>query len=142
MKEFNHQDIWRLHGTDFLVTVVRTTVDVSPEYNFDNLGSNRWAVYAYIYPKHTCFAGFDDSGMFQDAARALHFHGGPSFLQFHFDKAGKKQSVQVGADYNHLYDEEYSYYATKDDAFRVFDDAVQLYAYLQKMQEIAKDLIK
>lgn len=137
MKEFNHQDIWRLRGSGFLVTVVRTTVDISPEYNFDNLGPNRWAVYAYIYPKHTCFAGFDDSGIWQEAAMALHFHGGPSFFQFNYDKTGEKQSVQVGADYNHLYDEEFSHYATKDEAAEVFDDATQLYAYLQKMQELS-----
>lgn len=139
MKEFNHQDIWRLRGDNFLVTVVRTIVDVPPEYNFDNLGPNRWAVYAYIYPNHACFSRFDDSGMHQDASRALHFHGGPSFFQFHYDKTGAKQSIQVGADYNHLYDEEYSHYATKDDAAEVFDDAVQLYAYLQKMQELSKE---
>ena len=137
MTEFNHQDIWRLRGSKHLVTVVRSTFIIPHEFNYERLGVNRWAVYAYIYPKHTCFAGFDDSGMLQDAAIALHFHGGPSFLQFHYDKTGEKQSVQVGADYNHLYDEEFSHYATKDEAAEVFDDAVQLYAYLQKMQELA-----
>lgn len=132
MKKFDHKDEWRLSGNNFLVTVTRHTVNILPEYNFDNLGPNRWAVYAYIYPTHQLFSLFNESGIYQDASRVLPLHAGPSFLKFHYDKHGTKLSVQVGADYNHLYDEEFSNYVTKDEAYAVFADAIELFEHLSK----------
>ena len=132
MKEFDHKDEWRLSGNNFLVTVTRHTVNIPEEYNFNILGQNRWAVYAYIYPEHKLFTLFDESVIYQDASRDLPLHAGPSFLKFHYDKHGEKLSVQVGTDYNHLYDDQFSYYVTKDEASKVFNDAIELFEHLSK----------
>jgi hypothetical protein len=132
MKEFSHKDEWRMSGADFLVTVTRHSVNILPEYNYDNLGPNRWAVYAYIYPTHKLFTKFNGSDIFQDATSELPLHGGPSFLKFNYDSTGVKQSVQVGADYNHLWDDIFSHYKTKNDAPEVFVDAIKLFEYLSK----------
>ena len=39
-------------------------------------------------------------------------------------------SIQVGADYNHLWDAHYTYLATADEANSVFVDAEELFAWL------------
>jgi len=124
MRTWDHKDEWHLSGIHFLVTVRRHSQSTD-EY----LGPNRWAVYAFIYPKHPYFCEFSGGQMWQDAAIAMPLHGGPSLLEYPMHK-GEITSVKIGSDYNHLHDEEFSHYATKDDAAHVFGDAETLHAWL------------
>lgn len=132
MKTWSHKDEWKMPGKGFLVVVSRHSVETTPSDAYDNCGTNRWAVYAYIYPTHPRFEKFVGSDMWQVAATELPLHSGPSFLRFHLDENGNKTSVQIGADYNHLHDDEFTYFETKEDAYQVFNDAEKLHEFLEQ----------
>lgn len=100
-----------------------------PETVQVRLGDHRWCVYAYIYPKHLLFKEFEGPSMFQDAANKLPLHCGASFLKYHRSEEGVT-SVQVGADYSHLHDDHFTYYATMEEASEVFRDAHELANFL------------
>ena len=127
-ENWDHKDEWRRRGKDFLVSISRHNGYASMD---EGRGLNRWAVYAYIYPKHPLFKTFVGDDMFQDAAQKLPLHGGVSFLEWHH-KDGVPCSVQVGADYDHLHDQNFTHYATAEEAQEVFIDANHLFNYLQE----------
>lgn len=135
MTGWDHKDLWRRFGRNFMVEVSRHTVELREESSgcFDAEGPHRWAVYAYIYPKHQHFMAFNGDAMHQDAAAMLHFHGGPSLLRRHFAADGSTTSVQVGADYNHLHDWRYTQMETANDAQSVFSDAAELFEQLDTL---------
>lgn len=124
---WRHVDVWHRKGKDFLIEIRRHSAHVA---EFESEGPNRWCVYAYIYPKHPHFAAFSGSSIFQDAGAQLHFHRGPSYLEYPMYE-GKVTSVKVGADYHHLHDERFTHYVTAADAREVFDDAEELFLQLQ-----------
>lgn len=68
--------------------------------------------------------------MFQNATEKMPLHCGCSFLQYHKRENGDIGSVQVGADYNHLGDEQFTHMATIADAHAVFSNAEELFDYL------------
>lgn len=125
--DWKRKEIWARRGNGFCVEVSRH--EVSPD-QFQERGVHRWCVYAYLYPPHPHFANFSGNDMWQDSADILPLHSGPSFLRWHRDDDGKPTSVQVGADYNHLHDADYTFYETADDARSVFNDADQLFDWL------------
>jgi hypothetical protein len=129
--KWSHKDEWHQSGEHFLV-VVKHYTETPNKYSHD--GPHRWNVYAYIYPKHRLFETFKGPEMWQPAATELPLHGGPSLLRWHLGDDGKPTSVQVGADYYHLHDEEFSYYATPSDASEVFNDADKLFQHLSKVE--------
>jgi hypothetical protein len=124
---WNHKDIWLRHGNGFCIEVSRHSV----ERSMIGQGIHRWCVYAYIYPTHPRYKRFDDSGFWQDAATELPLHAGATLLRFHASNTGERDSVQVGADYNHLGDDHFTHYATANDAMSVFLDAADLAAFLE-----------
>lgn len=133
---WKHKDIWRFTDEKtFTVEVSRHQVEVPEGGCYDSDLGHRWCVYAYIYPTHPHFEKFDDSDrMWQDAASAMPFHGGPSYLHRHMKmKDGKPVpvSIQVGADYNHDGDWQHTRNATQEDAHEVFADAERLVNWLQ-----------
>lgn len=132
---WDHKDVWRRRGNDFLVEVTRHSVTTSEIDPYD--GPNRWAVYAYIYPKHPHFAAFDGPRMWQDASAQLHLHGGCSLLEYPMYE-GKVTSAKVGADYHHLHDDRFTHYSTPEEAYEVFADAEELFEQLQTRAAIAK----
>lgn len=133
LTKWEHKDEWHQRGEHFLVAVKHYTVEPSP---FDpDMGPHRWNVYAYIYPKHRWFSEFSGPEMYQPATRKLYLHAGPSFLRWHYNDDGTPASVQVGSDYAHLHDDQFSHYATPEDAAEVFLDAEQLVAYLTPPSE-------
>lgn len=124
---WNKAELWTRRTDRFCVEVRRHT---EPPCAYTNTGPNRWFVYAYIYQTHAHFAKFDGSDMWQGASIALPLHGGPSMLRWHYDANGDPTSVQVGADYNHLGDERYTFFDNAEQAFQVFRDASDLYEWL------------
>lgn len=138
MSNWEHKDLWKRYGKDFMVEVSRHQVGVFQEAErWSEEGPHRWCVYAYIYPKHPHFAKFSGPEMFQDAACSLPLHCGPSFLRWHYADDGKPTSVQVGCDYNHLHDSQYTRMATKEEAQAVFNDAEKLFDWLAPSKELA-----
>jgi hypothetical protein len=128
--DWRHADSWKREGKNFLVKVNRHS-ERKPDDEYSYEGPHRWCVYAYIYPKHPRFALFDGSEMWQPASTALPMHGGPSLLRKHYDDEGKVLSVEVGCDYHHLHDDRYTHMENADQAVGVFNDAEDLYDFLQ-----------
>jgi len=129
---WDHKDEWRRHGKDFLIVVSRHNGTAEPY----GKGPNRWAVYAYIYPKHLHFAAFNGPHMWQEATGVMPLHGGASLLEYPMYE-GKVTSVKVGADYDHLHDERFSHLGTMEEAYEVFGDAEELFAWLQARGQTA-----
>lgn len=125
--QWKKQEIWARRSKNFLVQVSHTVVPAEPME-----GPNRWCVYAYIYPDHPHFKNFSGSDMWQGAASIMPGHSYPSLLRNHCDEAGKKLSVQVGFDYNHLHDELFRLMETPEEANVVFSDAERLRDWLEK----------
>lgn len=124
---WERKEEWRTRGETFCVTVEHRTEAVS--HSFGDEGPHRWCVYAYLYPTHPRFSTFDGDSLWQGAIDGAPLHGGCTFLRYHQHK-DKVASVQVGADYHHLRDEEYTHMATKDEAGPVFADAEELVGWL------------
>lgn len=132
--QWDHKDAWRRRGNGFQVEIVRHTERPSSFSPYE--GPNRWCVYAYIYPKHPHFANFQGPNMWQDAATQLHFHSGPSLLEYPMYE-GKVTCVKVGADYHHLGDDCFTHYSTPADAYEVFADADELFEQLETRAAVA-----
>jgi hypothetical protein len=130
-KNWIHKDIWTRREKSFCVQVSRHEVS---SYPFEELGPNRWCIYAYIYPSHSYFLKFKGTDLWQEATLTMPLHGGCSFLEW---KEHDKQitSIQVGADYNHLHDRDYTFFATKEEAVSVFIDAEELIEWLERRGE-------
>jgi len=123
---WSKRDEWKLRGKDFMIVVSRHEESSCLSYE----GDNRWCVYAYIYPKHPHFSEFSGPSCWQDAANAMPLHGGATLLDYPA-RDGSITSVHIGADYNHLHDDSFTFYATKKDAYEVFNDAGELFDWLQ-----------
>lgn len=122
---WDHKDQWRKHGKDFLIVVERFNALSEPYGD----GPNRWCVHAYIYTKHPHFAAFEGPHMWQEATSVMPLHGGASLLEYPMYE-GKVTCAKVGADYHHLHDN-FTHFATKDEAAEVFADADRLFDWLQ-----------
>ena len=131
--EWTRAETWTRRGKGFIVQVNRHEVQLPDSYLGE--GKRRWFVYAYIYPRHPHFLAFSGDDMWQDAATVMPMHGGPTLLRWHCGTDGKPTSVQVGADYNHLHDNCYTFFETTDDAWMVFRDADELFEWLLKKRE-------
>lgn len=133
MSDWEQSSTWSKRGNNFLVQIVlsaraRSEVDIAM-----GDGPSMWNIYAYIYPKHFLFDGFDaDGGMWQDSIDALELHGGASYFRAHRDRGDDERSLkitsfQVGCDYNHLHDSSYTMMGNdyldsfKHDAEKLFD---------------------
>jgi len=125
VSEWEHKDVWIQRRLTFAVEVSRHSVGEE----------NKWAVYVYIYPPHSLFATIDHkAGMFQSTCNALPLHGGCSFFRRHLnpEKPTETTSYQIGADYDHYWDEgRFRDVATKDEAREVFDDAEELIRHME-----------
>jgi hypothetical protein len=142
MKEWDAKRKWWMRGTGFLVEVSHHTVKVDEPACYDSEGPNRWCVYAYIYPKHSRFGDFELDTMWQEAIGMMPLHACCSFLDHMIgfsDKDGNVdlQAIKVGADYNHLGDNGFTRADPDDDSWerkQVFDDAQELFDYLQRTE--------
>lgn len=131
-------EVWTRRTDHFCVEVRRHT---EPQCAYTNTGPNRWFVYAYIYPTHAHFAKFDGGDIWQEASIALPLHAGASMLRWHYDANGNPTSVQVGADYNHLGDERYTFFDNAEQAIQVFRDARDLYEWLNSPAPAVDSLV-
>lgn len=127
MDNWKKKELWKRDGRDFCVEVSRHEA-----LEGLGLGPNRWAVYCYIYPQHPHFKEFNGPSIWQEATEVLPLHGGCTFLRYHIadDKHRSVTSIQVGADYNRLHDEGYTFCDDPGSAYQVFRDADELYGWL------------
>lgn len=125
---WNHKDEWRRNGNGFMVSVSRHHIDSGED-------ANRWCVYAYVYPRHRIFEHMDktDDACVLSGCAGLSCHSYVSFYKAHRDASGEVKSIQIGWDYNHDGDYQYTTYSTPDDAHMVFWDAGELFKQLEEM---------
>ncbi|HET8686574.1 MAG TPA: hypothetical protein VFM18_07910 [Methanosarcina sp.] len=128
MDNWKQSELWRRHGRGFVIEVNHFTVSTF----YPTEGEHRWCVYAYIYPKHRHFKNFNGNEMWQDAASMMPMHGGPTFFKWHRNNDGEITSVQVGCDYNHIYDDSYTFCKNAGEAYSVFLDADDLFTWLDE----------
>jgi len=121
-RDWTHTNHWWLRGDRFLIEVAT--------FPGDQIGPNRWNVYAYIYPGHSWLEEFHGGRICQPATTALPLHNGPSYLKYHHDEYGDLRSIQVGSDYSHDSDGRFGHASTPEDAWEVFRDAEELYDFL------------
>lgn len=132
---YRKSENWKREGKGFMVMVNHYTEPQREEAAcFDSEGPHRWCVYAYVYPSHPHFAAFDGTEtMWQGAATMMPGHSYPSFLRIHTKQPDNAVcSYQVGWDYNHHGDWEYTRLANEHEAFGVFADADQLFDWLRQ----------
>lgn len=130
--EFRKSELFTLDGVGFIVQVKHWVEPSFEGMEVFNDGRNRWAIYAYIYPKHKMFDDIKaDGGMWQDAFDELPLHGGCSYFRRHIDaESGKTTSYQLGCDYDHDGDDVFTYMKDEQDAWAVMEDARLLFKKL------------
>ena len=129
--EFNnqlkHADEWTIRGLNYCVVVRRHIVEP-----FGGDGPNRWCVYAYAYPQHRLFmAMLQQESSYLEPYASMPLHGGCSLRQVHMGTFAVS-SIQVGSDYNHLHDRAFTWMATREEAFEVFQDAFNLWNHFHE----------
>lgn len=131
--DWNRYEAWTRRFSDFTVEVKhRIGARRSGGGYFNDNGGHDWFVYAYLYPNHPRFADFKlDGTMNQSAVGDFPLHYGCTFFQAHRD-GERVASIQVGADYNHLHDEHFSFIESAEDAVEVFGDAERLIEFLNR----------
>ncbi len=127
---WQHKDEWKHVGNSYAVVVSRHTTETDHRLE----GPHRWAVYAYIYPAHPHFAKFNGPDFHQPATDCMPGHSYVSYLRTHRNDNGDACSIQVGWDYNHLHDTEFTHCADKGSASAVFRDAEELVQWLEERQ--------
>ena len=131
MSEWDQSHAWQRRGKGFLIQIKHSTRTRSEIDIAMGEGVNIWNIYVYIYPNHSLFDSFDiDGGMWQEAASSLIMHGSPSYFTAHkadLSDVNKITAFQIGCDYNHLHDENYTFMdvdqidSFKRDAGRLFN---------------------
>lgn len=127
---WDKKDLWRLSGSHFLIEVSRHTVINTLSID-THKGPHRWCVYAYIYPQHPHFKRITGDNIFQEATLELPLHWLPSLLRYHYNSAGDITSVQIGADYDHIEDIEFTWMKDEIEANECFEDAEHLFEWLE-----------
>jgi hypothetical protein len=123
-------ECWRRFSqAGFTVEVYHWTEEQSACID-DSEGNQRWAVYAYIYPRHPRFALFSGEYLCQPATVDLPLHGGCTYLSIKQNQGKEPHCVKVGADYHHLHDDRFTFMETESDASQVFMDAEALFCFL------------
>lgn len=117
---------WKKTGTNFVVVVSRYE-----SYENEYTGKYRWCVYGYIYPDHPHFKKFEGDDLYQDAAKEMPLPAGATSIRYHFGDHSDVTSIQIGADYHHINDNRFTFYYTKEEAATVFDDAGELFEWLE-----------
>jgi len=131
---WDKKELWRRRGGDFLVEVSRHYVEPTPHIpsEYDRPG-HRWAVYAYIYPGYPLFDSIHAVSLTYGASILrinsldMPMHSGPSLVRLHWDENQQVTSIQIGADYNHEYDD---FYRQSEYCQNVFNDAEKLFEWL------------
>jgi len=90
-----------------------------------------WNVYCYIYPKHSLFNKLEKEDMFDCPIE--NFHCGCTYAKWYRNEKGEVTCKSYGCDYNHLYDERFTFIENSERATQVFCDAEALFKELEVM---------
>jgi hypothetical protein len=122
MKDFKKSESWVKRGDHYTVEVKR----------WESPMGNHWNVYANIFPDHPIYEDLE-------AQEELPLHWGLSYWvrkSFadvkRFDWTRDAETITIGSDYAHLYDERFERFSTPEEAHEVFNDAEELFLALNQ----------
>lgn len=128
---WNHKDVWTHRERTFSVEVSRHLGGFGVD------APNSWCVYLHIYKNFPGFERFNlDGGMSDQPYFDVHSY--QSLFKVNRDESNSVVSCTLGWDYCHDGDYDFATAATKDDAYRVFRDAVSLIKEAKEFADIAK----
>lgn len=130
MKGWSQSETWARDGKN-----LRVEVKHWKGYS----GTNKWNVYAYIFPGHPWFSIMDDSLKTYDQPFPFDFHGGITYRKEFRSKGGEIYCWQVGDDWMHYGDEYYEGVDKAEDAFGPFSEAEALYEALEEAMKGAEN---
>jgi hypothetical protein len=126
-ERLKHAEEWTIRGLNYSVVIRRHSVEPS-----GGDGPYRWCVYAYAYPMHRLFPAMHQQlCTWKEPYASMPLHGGCSLRRVHMGVFAV-ESIQVGADYNHLHDTAYTWMETREDAAPVFCDAFNLWNHFHE----------
>ena len=135
MENYSHTDLYSRKRQTFTVEVSRHTVKEDSENRW---GKNRWCVYIYIYKQHPLWEYLNNDKTENPIwIYNLPGHGDISYYKVWKDDTLDVTSYQLGWDYAHEWDMNYSHYDTAEEANSVFLDAQRLYEVLNKSDVIS-----
>jgi len=100
------------------------TLDVKHWVSGDD---NKWNVYVYFYPE---FPNFEDLKEELMTPLPIEFNWGNTYCIWNRNEKGEVFSKCYGSDYQHIHQERFAGFSTKDDAFEVFNDAEEYWTIL------------
>ena len=134
IEDFSHEDVWKTNGKNFSINIVRWTSKEQSMFD-QELGENKWNIYANIYKKHPAFPLIGES--IYDVPEEIEtlFHCGCTFNMWFYNNKSEPCSKKIGCDYSHLGDEKFSFMTDREDAKEVFEDAIYLFNKLEEMEK-------
>jgi len=129
--DFSKREEWHRMCKD--ARVVIRHMEISSDMDLcDGRGPHRWYVYAYVYNLHHLFPLLPTDSLRQLPLRDMPLHCGVCFVTHHWDSTGETCGcVQVGCDYNHLWDEKFT---RAEHSKEVFSDARILVDWLDNYE--------
>lgn len=126
MSKYDKIEHWVRRGRTFAVEVRHHICTLELH------GIHRWCVYVFLYPTHAKFREAMEPEFAVCSLPNAPLHRGATFRRTHLNEDGTDiVSVEVGADYNHLHDERFTWMATPEDAREVFADADALFDWAE-----------
>lgn len=131
MRIDTEKTLWTHKGDNFTVEICvwRNPEQVIPDEVSDIVPVYHWNVYAYIFPKHPMFDQITKDDLF-DYGVDIPLHWGASYHKWTYDKNNAVSCKQIGCDYQHLHDDRFGRYSTREEAWEVFRDAENLIEFM------------
>lgn len=130
MKKWQITKHFWVRGENFTICIKQS---ICEKDKFFNTGGNLWTLYAYIFPKHKLFEKLriKSESCYPEITYSMPLHMGCSYYEEYFDQNQNPIRLEVGCDYNHLYDERYSFMENEEQASTIFIDAEVLFNYCE-----------
>jgi hypothetical protein len=126
--------LWYHKGAGFTVEVAvwsnPTERERLPSELFDALPEYHWNVYVHIFPEHPLFNLVVKEDLY-DYGIDLPLHCGSSYHRWDYDASGAVIAKHIGSDYMHYCDARFGKYKTKEEAWKVFQDADELIEFFE-----------
>lgn len=120
---WKHDETWTTNGKNFTLEIAHKIAVCDP-------GPNRWFITVWLREQHPLFAKavkIIDHTELIDFLKTMPMHQGISLITY-----TQSRVLKLGCDYKHLGDEEFTRMFTSEEAEQVFEDAENLYRWLEE----------
>jgi hypothetical protein len=126
--------LWYHKGDGYTVEVAMWSNpkerEALPQNQIYTIPEYHWNVYVHIFPKHPIFGMVINEKIFNYGIN-IPLHRGSSYHKWDYDSSGAVIAKHIGCDYQHLHDERFGTYKTKEQAWEVFRDADELIEFFE-----------